>query len=318
MILYYSRILLIKILENLNIKEYVLLLLPKSNKSKNNKFNKYKKLFGFKIITKKLNDSKNLEKLIKDKNINIVVTELPLTKSYLQKLCEISCFKDLTLMPDYKFIEKYFGKIDLELAPKEYIFENLIVKSPFYEFLKRLIDIIFGIFGMLIFILIFPIIYIAIKLEDGGRIFYIQKRVGYQNKIFNLYKFRTMIEKAQKYGPLTTQENDKRITKVGKILRKLHIDEIPQFINLLKGDLSLIGPRPEQPKISKIYEKEIPFYSFRTSVKPGIIGWAQINYGYAKNKAQTIEKLKYDLYYIKNRNLILDFEIILKVLSSIF
>jgi lipopolysaccharide/colanic/teichoic acid biosynthesis glycosyltransferase len=150
-------------------------------------------------------------------------------------------------------------------------------------------------------------------LEGGFPIFYSQVRLGVRSQPFNIIKFRTMRQDAEMDGmPVLATEDDERATKFGKFLRKTHIDEIPQFINVLKGEMSLVGPRSERPALVEHYMRRIPFYRARLLVKPGITGWAQVNFGYAGSVEETRIKLEYDLYYIKQRNLMLDILTILK------
>jgi lipopolysaccharide/colanic/teichoic acid biosynthesis glycosyltransferase len=142
--------------------------------------------------------------------------------------------------------------------------------------------------------------------------------LGKNGKEYKIIKFRTMHLDAEKDGkPIPASDNDKRITRIGKFLRKSHIDEIPQFLNILKGDMSLVGPRPERPLIVEELQKEVPFYRARLLVKPGLAGWAQINYGYASQVEENAIKLEYDLYYIKHRNIILDISILFQTVSSV-
>jgi len=167
--------------------------------------------------------------------------------------------------------------------------------------------------GLLILLPILPFIALAIALDSGLPIFYTQVRMGKGGQLYNIYKFRTMTQNAEPDGrPKWAEENDQRATKVGLILRKTHIDEMPQFINVLKGEMSLVGPRAERPELVEWFQQHVPFYRARLLVKPGITGWAQVNQSYASNVDETIEKLEYDLYYIKRRNLITDISVLLK------
>lgn len=268
-------------------------------------------------ILKPTSNFKEIKNIIAKKDIHYIIYDLPLSRRTKTSLENLALSHEVTIKSSFEFYEEMLRKIEIEHTPPQIILKDLIQKKPLYSAIKAIIDFIFGTIGILLMIILLPIVFILIKFDDGGNIFYAQKRIGYKRKEFIIYKFRTMIPNAQALGPLITQENDQRITRVGKFLRKLHLDEMPQCINLLKGDLSLVGPRPEQQSIVKRYEKKVPLYSLRHSVKPGIIGWAQINYHYARNLSDTIEKTKYDLYYVKNRNLLLDFEIILKTLSAI-
>ena len=156
-----------------------------------------------------------------------------------------------------------------------------------------------------------------IKLESKGPVFYKQKRVGHDGIIFSLVKFRSMIADAENNGAVWTQQDDSRVTRVGKIIRNFRIDEIPQIWNVLKGDMSFVGPRPERPEFVDFLQKDIPYYMLRHSVKPGITGWAQVNYQYGDSPDDAREKLQYDLYYVKNQSFILDLHIMLSTVQVI-
>ncbi len=165
---------------------------------------------------------------------------------------------------------------------------------------------------MIIFPLI-PIIAILIKLDSHGPVFLKQKRIGEKEKIFTLFKFRTMREDAEKEtGVVWTQKDDPRITRVGKFLRKTRLDEIPQICNILKGNMSFVGPRPERPEFVDKLKEKIPYYSERHFVKPGLTGWAQVRYRYGSSVEDAIEKLRYDLFYIKHISILFDLLIILE------
>ncbi|MFQ5715107.1 MAG: TIGR03013 family XrtA/PEP-CTERM system glycosyltransferase [Candidatus Scalinduaceae bacterium] len=189
--------------------------------------------------------------------------------------------------------------------------------SLYTQKLERFMDIAISGFGLIFSLPINLITAILIKLESKGPIFYTQERIGQEGKHFKLVKFRSMKIGAELNGATWAEENDTRVTRVGKIIRKLRIDEIPQMWNVLKGDISFIGPRPERPEFLKSLEKDIPYYSLRHSVKPGITGWAQINYGYGASKDGAFEKLQYDFFYIKNKSLLLDLIILLRTVRVV-
>jgi exopolysaccharide biosynthesis polyprenyl glycosylphosphotransferase len=219
-----------------------------------------------------------------------------------------------------KAYEKYLFKIPVEYIDTSFIVENVNVKN---DILYSIITFIINkIFSLLILIILSPLLLISgllIYLHDKGPIFYIQARVGLNGKIFQLYKLRSMICDSEKDGAAwSTGSNDPRVTPIGKIIRKLHIDEIPQMINILKGDISLVGPRPERPEFVKMLDSQIPYYSFRHIIRPGFTGWAQIKYYYASTVEGSKEKFEFDLYYIKNRNIFLDFGIIIRTIQIIF
>ena len=183
--------------------------------------------------------------------------------------------------------------------------------------IKRIFD--FGLAGLLFLISLpfWPLISLLIKIESKGPVFYRQNRVGKSETVFCLHKFRSMIEKAEDDEPVWAQENDRRVTRVGRILRKLHLDEWPQLWNVLRGDMSLVGPRPERPEFVAELKKEVPFYALRHFVKPGLTGWAQINYPYAASTKDSKIKLEYDLYYISRMNLLFDLKIIIVTIAAV-
>ncbi|WP_241765987.1 sugar transferase [Glaesserella parasuis] len=200
-----------------------------------------------------------------------------------------------------------------------YFYENdlgTLQPSGIYQIIKRVIDVIAVLVTLPITICIMLITAIAIRLESKGNVLFIQKRVGQGGKEFNLYKFRSMCQDSEKDGAKFATTNDMRITKVGKFIRKTRIDELPQFFNVLKGDMSLIGPRPEQKVFVDKFIKEIPFYNYRHIVKPGISGWAQVIQGYTADVNDTKVKLQYDLYYIKNFSIWLDILIVFKTIKT--
>ena len=189
--------------------------------------------------------------------------------------------------------------------------------SRLYLFGLRFLDIIISLFGILVFLLLSPFLLIFNLLGNRGALFYTQNRVGLQGKNFKIYKLRSMVKNAEKDGAVWAEKNDKRITPFGKFLRSTRLDEVPQFFNILKGDMSIIGPRPERPEFVKDLEKEIPFYAIRHVVRPGLTGWAQVNYPYANTLEEQETKLRYDLYYIKERNAFLDFKILIKTITTV-
>ncbi len=211
--------------------------------------------------------------------------------------------------------EKMHKKISLENLDLEKINKK---ENRLEEFLKRLLDVVVSILGLVVCGALFPIIGLAIVIDSRGGIFYSQERVGKNGKVFLIYKFRSMRQKDEKQQELWREKEKNNITHVGSILRRLHLDELPQAWSMLKGDISFVGPRPEWIEFAKIFEKEIPFYQYRYLVKPGIIGWAQVNFPPSQSVKEAQEKFEYDLYYIKNRSLLLDLEIILKAVKLFF
>ncbi|OGY94854.1 MAG: hypothetical protein A2406_04595 [Candidatus Komeilibacteria bacterium RIFOXYC1_FULL_37_11] len=217
------------------------------------------------------------------------------------------------------FYEKITGKVPISSLERHWFLENITHKNQqWVAVTKRIIDILLSAFFGLLSLLILPFIALAIKLESKGPLIYKQTRVGLNNKIFTVYKLRSMTANAETNGAQWAKENDSRVTKIGKFIRKTRIDEIPQFINILKGNMSFVGPRPERPEFVDTLKQSIPFYNERHLVKPGLSGWAQINFPYGASVEDAKEKLQYDLFYIKNRSIALDISIILKTINTIF
>jgi lipopolysaccharide/colanic/teichoic acid biosynthesis glycosyltransferase len=182
-------------------------------------------------------------------------------------------------------------------------------RQGLYPTLKRLVDVGFTAVMAPAWLALAMLVGAGVKFSSGGPVMFSQPRVGQGGKVFTIHKFRTMDPDAEKDGPQLATEDDARITRIGRYLRKFRLDELPQLWNVLKGDLSLVGPRPEQPVFVEQFIQSIPFYNDRHLIRPGITGWAQVNYGYADDEADTIEKLTYDLYYVKNASPWLDIHI---------
>lgn len=217
------------------------------------------------------------------------------------------------------FTEQLAGKLSVEnLHPSFLIFSDGFKRSAIFKKVKRVFDILASILTLIILSPIGILVALAIKMDSPGSIFYSQERVGEDGKIFKLLKFRSMFVSAEENGPVWAKIGDERITRVGRIIRKLRLDEIPQVFNVLKGEMSFVGPRPERPFFVEILKEEIPFYSQRHVIKPGITGWAQIRYSYGASKEDALQKLKYDLYYIKHMSLILDLIIIFETIKIVF
>jgi len=190
-------------------------------------------------------------------------------------------------------------------------------QNKFYKLAFRVFDIMVAVIGILFGIMISPIIIVGNLFGNQGRLFFMQERIGKNGVVFNILKLRTMTKDAEALGPQYAQKNDYRITRFGMFLRRSRIDEIPQFYNVLKGEMSLIGPRPERPVFVKDLSKLIPFYDTRHIIKPGLTGWAQVMANYGDCYEDSLEKLQYDLYYIKHRGIFLDLSILLKTLSTV-
>lgn len=245
----------------------------------------------------------------------LIIADYSLDKKFFEYLNNFKI--NITIFDFITFYEKFLGRIPLEALKIDLVIKEIYPsETKIYSLLKRIIDIIIGIIVLIfIFIPLFPFISFFIYISSPGSIFFTQERIGYKGKVFKLIKFRTM-HPAPDPHRWATEAESKRIFFFGKILRKTHLDELPQIFNLLKGEISIVGPRPEQPQIAKELENKIPFYELRYLVPPGITGWAQVNYKYPETIKETKVKLEYDLYYIKNSNPFLDILIIIKTFQK--
>ena len=226
---------------------------------------------------------------------------------------------EITRMPI--LYEEIAGRVPVHHLEADWMirsFTDEMRVSRFYEFVKRLMDILGGAIGLLLFGISFPFILVATWIDSGFPIFYAQTRLGQGGQVFKIYKYRTMHQGAEADGEAKLAvENDPRVTRVGNFLRQTRLDELPQFWNILNGEMSLAGPRAERPELVAEFQKQIPFYRARLLVKPGLTGWAQINYGYVANVTETVVKLEYDLYYIKHRSLMMDIVIVLRTIGTV-
>ncbi|MBT1070900.1 TIGR03013 family PEP-CTERM/XrtA system glycosyltransferase [Geobacter chapellei] len=225
----------------------------------------------------------------------------------------------IEIMDAPSFYERVTGSLMLEqITPSWIIFSSGFRRTSLLALFKRLSDIVLSIIGLLLTASFLPFIALAIKLDSRGPLFFSQVRVGNREKLFRLYKFRTMGQDAEKAsGAVWAEKNDPRVTRVGAFLRDTRIDEIPQLFNVLKGDMSFIGPRPERPEFVENLKKLIPYYSKRHFIKPGVTGWAQVRYPYGASVHDAVEKLRYDLYYIKHYSVVLDLLIFFETIKVV-
>jgi sugar transferase (PEP-CTERM system associated) len=217
------------------------------------------------------------------------------------------------------FYEELTGKLLIEgIQPSWFIYSSGFKFSSLKRAIKRALDILFSLIGLLLVLPFLPIVALLIKWSSPGPVLFKQKRVGERGCEFTLIKFRTMCDDAERdTGPVWASENDPRITKLGYWLRKTRIDEIPQLYNVLKGEMSFVGPRPERKEFVEKLSESIPYYGKRHFVKPGVTGWAQVRYPYGASDDDALEKLRYDLYYIKNYSLTLDIMILLETVKVV-
>ncbi len=255
--------------------------------------------------------------ICRDTSIDRIVVALDERRGKLPLDQLLSCrMKGIQITDGIDFSESLSGKLLVEnLRPSALIFSNGFRRNAVIKFAKRCNDVFASLLGLILFAPFCLLIAAAIKLDSAGPVLYRQERTGEDERVFRLLKFRSMRTDAEKGGPVWAKVNDHRITRVGRIIRKLRLDEIPQMVNVLRGEMSFVGPRPERPHFVEILEKEIPFYSYRHTVKPGITGWAQIRYPYGASKEEALEKLKYDIYYIKHLSVYLDLEIIFQTIK---
>ncbi len=270
-----------------------------------------------------LGDSSNLIRIINEQQITDLILAISGEmhgKMFQAILAAQEMGVNLTPMP--QVYEEILSRVPIFLLEAEWVVRSFVEKSRTglaYQLSKRLVDFAGGVIGLLIMTALFPLIALAIIIESGFPIFLIQERLCRGGQSFNIIKFRTMTRDAEKDGqPRMTEENDDRVTKVGWFLRKTHLDELPQFINVIRGEISLVGPRAERPQMVEQFQKALPFYRARLLVKPGVTGWAQINQKYAGTVDETAIKLEYDLYYIEHRTLLMDISIILRTVGSVF
>lgn len=274
-------------------------------------------IFEKKII---LGKEEEIMEIAEKYQIDLVISALPekISQKIIKSLLKLQQ-KGISIVEMPDFYEKITRKI-----PIEHLRSSWVILGQFKEITKiglTLESLLNILFAFIFLILFFPLMFITallIKLEDKGPIFYCQKRVGKKNKIFSSIKFRTMKPEAEKEtGPIWTTENDSRITKTGRWLRKWRLDELPQLINVLSNQMVFVGPRPERPEFVEKLEKQIPFYNLRHLVRPGLTGWAQVKFRYSASIRDTLEKLQYDLYYIKHRSFLFDLIIILKTIEVV-
>jgi exopolysaccharide biosynthesis polyprenyl glycosylphosphotransferase len=268
-------------------------------------------------------DINDLEKFVKEFSISEVVIASQKTDGITVKL-----YNQLIHLLENGFIIREYTQVYENITqriPVQYVSRDFYRYFPFsrsnqnhlYLIIVRFLEIVLALIGLAIGVALIPLVFIGNMIGNEGRLFYTQERVGKNGKVFKIVKFRTMIKNAEKAGAVFATSNDSRVTPFGKILRKSRIDEFPQFYNILKGEMAVIGPRPERPVFVNEIAEVMPFYETRHVIKPGLTGWAQVNYSYGATIEDSLIKLQYDLYYIKHRSLFLDFNIIFKTFSTV-
>jgi len=264
-----------------------------------------------------------LNQIIKEENLSEIVVA-----SYNAESITPEIYNDLIALLENGFTIREYTQVYEELTnriPVQYVGKDFYKYFPFsrsnqnkfYLLYGRVIDILFSLIGLIVFLILVPFLFTGNLIGNRGPLFYSQERVGKNGVVFRIIKLRTMVKDAEKDGIKWAEKNDVRTTKFGKFLRLARIDELPQFLNVLKGEMSLIGPRPERPFFVKELSQVIPFYETRHIIKPGLTGWAQVKANYGSSVDDSLTKLQYDLFYIKRRSFFLDVNIIIKTLSTI-
>lgn len=257
---------------------------------------------------------------VRQHGIHRVIVCLPERRGTLPTIELLNCrLQGVKVEEGELLYERITGKIAIgKLRPSYLIFSEGFNRSKFNYIFKRALDVGIAATGLLLALPIWLLTAAAIKLTSRGPVLFKQSRVGREGRIFTLYKFRSMRSDAEREsGPVWASTDDTRVTAVGKVIRKLRVDEIPQFLNVLKSEMSFVGPRPERPFFVEELKHDIPFYTERLVIKPGITGWAQINYRYGASREDAIEKLQYDIYYIKNMSIYLDIIILLRTVKVV-
>jgi lipopolysaccharide/colanic/teichoic acid biosynthesis glycosyltransferase len=266
---------------------------------------------------------KDLENYVRNNNVSEIVIASRNTEAITVEL-----YNQLIHLLENGFIIREYTQVYEAITqriPVQYVSRDFYRYFPFsrsnqnqfYLSFVRIVEILFSLIGLLICLLFIPFIYLGNLIGNRGSLFYSQERIGKNGAIFKIYKYRTMVQNAESNGAVFTKVNDSRITSFGKFLRKTRLDEFPQFLNILKGEMGIIGPRPERPVFVTEIAEVMPFYETRHVMKPGLTGWAQVNYAYGDSIEDSLVKLQYDLYYIKHRSLFLDIYIVIKTFSTI-
>lgn len=259
-----------------------------------------------------------ISQLLRDKGIDLVVlcetADVP--KETYDILVDLP-LNGIDILSKGAFVETYFREISLDYANLHWMASHRSLPGNTAIFsAKRVFDFCIALAATILTLPLWPLIAIAIRLDSKGSPLFIQKRIGMYGREFDVYKFRTMVDKAEEKGAFWTVQNDDRITKLGAFLRKSRLDELPQLINIMKGDMSIVGPRPEAVALGRMYEEEIPYYHRRYLVPPGLTGWAQICYKYGASVDDAKRKLEFDLYYIRHLSLMFDIQIMIKTIPS--
>ena len=241
----------------------------------------------------------------------IVVTSEALDDRRMADLLAGLSLSGVRVVRPHEFCEQVMRRASLDDVDESwFLFHRPLRARRIYAAIKRVTDMVAGLLGSLLVCLLVPLVALLIRLDDGGPVFFCQERVGRGNKPFWIWKFRTMRVDAEPEGPVWAVPGDDRVTRVGRLLRRTRLDELPQFFNVLKGEMALVGPRPERPEFVRLLERAVPFYQRRHLMRPGITGWATVRFGYGDTVTDKWRSHEYDLYYLKHRSPLLDLEIL--------
>lgn len=269
-----------------------------------------------------LGNHTNLFELIERYNVTDLILAISneMTAGMFQSILTLQ-EKGMNMATMQDTYESLTNRIPISLVESDWVIRSFIERKPtsgLYRIFKRLMDLVIGLIGFVALAILFPFIYIIIRIDSKGPVIFRQTRLGRGGEPYTMLKFRTMLDNQDMVREaLVTAPNDPRVTRIGRFIRKIHFDELPQIINVLRGEMSLVGPRSERNELVQIFQREVPFYRARMLVKPGITGWAQIHQNYAETVEETAVKLEYDLYYIENASIIMDLSIILRTASNV-
>lgn len=255
---------------------------------------------------------RQVESIVQDRQIDSIILSLTERRGNMpvSELLHLK-FGGIEVEDAHSFIEKVTGRIHLEhLSPSWLILSDGFRKSPFLYAVKRIFDIVIALIAFVLTLPLMVFVMVAIWLESGSPVLFRQERKGLQGRTFKIMKFRSMCHSAEEGGPVWAARDDNRVTRIGRFIRKYRLDELPQILNVLRGEMSLVGPRPERPHFCELLANSIPLFELRHTVRPGITGWAQVKYQYGASVEESKTKLEYDFFYIKHMSVVLDLAIL--------